>query len=135
MRLAIAYLRVRDMITLGKTFFPVLKFHWFNENIIVPEPPEPDDHKILTDDSIFLKALEGFLLVMSSDGDIVYTSENVSDYLGITQVDWKFVNSQNYSLFSDWFDGPKYFWIQSSMRSWWNQGNFINKKSRGGWDT
>jgi hypoxia-inducible factor 1 alpha len=68
MRLAIAYLRVRDMINL------------------VPEPPEPDDHKILVDDSIFLKSLEGFLVVMSSEGDIVYMSENVSDYLGITQV-------------------------------------------------
>jgi light-regulated signal transduction histidine kinase (bacteriophytochrome) len=38
------------------------------------------------DDSIFLKSLEGFLVVMSSEGDIVYMSENVSDYLGITQV-------------------------------------------------
>ncbi|RZC32855.1 hypothetical protein BDFB_005757, partial [Asbolus verrucosus] len=68
MRLAIAYLRVRDMISL------------------VPEPPEPDDHKILADESIFLKSLEGFLVVMSSEGDIVYMSENVSDYLGITQI-------------------------------------------------
>ncbi|XP_044264882.1 hypoxia-inducible factor 1-alpha isoform X3 [Tribolium madens] len=79
MRLAIAYLRVRDMITL------------------VPEPPEPDDHKILTDDSIFLKALEGFLLVMSSEGDIVYMSENVSEYLGISQIDLMGQNIYEYS--------------------------------------
>ncbi|KAJ3648941.1 hypothetical protein Zmor_020708 [Zophobas morio] len=79
MRLAIAYLRVRDMITL------------------VPEPPEPDDHKILTDESIFLKSIEGFLVVMSSEGDIVYMSENVSDYLGITQIDLMGQNIYEYS--------------------------------------
>jgi hypoxia-inducible factor 1 alpha len=79
MRLAIAYLRVRDMINL------------------VPEPPEPDDHKILVDDSIFLKSLEGFLVVMSSEGDIVYMSENVSDYLGITQIDLMGQNIFEYS--------------------------------------
>lgn len=44
----------------------------------VPEP--------LKDESVFLKSLEGFLLVISSEGDFVYLSENVSDYLGITQV-------------------------------------------------
>lgn len=38
------------------------------------------------DDSVFLKSLEGFLLVLSHEGDIVYLSENVTDYLGITQV-------------------------------------------------
>jgi hypoxia-inducible factor 1 alpha len=79
MRLAIAYLRVRDMINL------------------VPEPPEPDDHKILVDDSIFLKSLEGFLVVMSSEGDVVYMSENVSDYLGITQIDLMGQNIFEYS--------------------------------------
>lgn len=37
-------------------------------------------------DDIFLKALDGFVIILSSDGDIVYLSQNVSDYLGISQV-------------------------------------------------
>lgn len=37
-------------------------------------------------DTLFLKALEGFLLVVSADGDIIYISENVNKYLGLTQV-------------------------------------------------
>lgn len=34
----------------------------------------------------YLKALEGFLLVLSEDGDIIYISENVNKCLGLAQV-------------------------------------------------
>ena len=34
----------------------------------------------------YLKALEGFLMVLSEDGDIVYLSENVSKCMGLSQV-------------------------------------------------
>jgi len=34
----------------------------------------------------YLKALEGFLMVLSEDGDMVYLSENVSKSMGLTQV-------------------------------------------------
>lgn len=37
-------------------------------------------------DELFPKALNGFMLVLSSDGNMVYLSENVSDYLGVSQV-------------------------------------------------
>lgn len=33
-----------------------------------------------------LKALDGFLMILSQDGDVVYTSETVSKCLGISQV-------------------------------------------------
>lgn len=36
--------------------------------------------------SSYLKALEGFLMVLSEDGDIIYLSENVSKCLGLAQV-------------------------------------------------
>lgn len=36
--------------------------------------------------SSYLKALDGFLMVLSADGDIVYLSENVSKCLGLPQV-------------------------------------------------
>uniref|UniRef100_A0A673GQ52 Hypoxia-inducible factor 1-alpha n=1 Tax=Sinocyclocheilus rhinocerous TaxID=307959 RepID=A0A673GQ52_9TELE len=37
--------------------------------------------------SSYLKALDGFLMVLSADGDIVYLSENVSKCLGLPQID------------------------------------------------
>lgn len=32
------------------------------------------------------ETLDGFLLILTSDGDIAYVTDNVSDYLGITKV-------------------------------------------------
>lgn len=43
----------------------------------------------------FLKALDGFLLVLSADGDIVYLSENVSKCLGLPQVILSTLQIQN----------------------------------------
>uniref|UniRef100_A0A8C1YKV8 Hypoxia inducible factor 1 subunit alpha b n=1 Tax=Cyprinus carpio TaxID=7962 RepID=A0A8C1YKV8_CYPCA len=37
--------------------------------------------------SFYLKALEGFLMVLSEDGDMVYLSENVSKSMGLSQFD------------------------------------------------
>lgn len=36
--------------------------------------------------SSYLKALDGFLMVLSEDGDIIYLSENVNKCLGLAQV-------------------------------------------------
>jgi len=35
---------------------------------------------------VYLKALGGFLLVTTDDGELIYISENVQEYLGIVQV-------------------------------------------------
>ncbi|KAG8249652.1 Hypoxia-inducible factor 1-alpha [Homalodisca vitripennis] len=51
---------------------------------VIPVKPSPTDEQ---HDSLFLKALEGFLLVVSADGDIVFLSENVSEYLGLSQIE------------------------------------------------
>lgn len=37
-------------------------------------------------DELFSRALNGFMLVLSNDGNMIYLSENVSDYLGVSQV-------------------------------------------------
>ncbi|XP_043254659.1 protein similar-like [Colletes gigas] len=68
MRLAIAYLRVRSVVDTMST--PLLKSETSSEM-----------HEL------FSKALNGFMLVLSSDGSMVYLSENVSDYLGVCQLD------------------------------------------------
>jgi hypoxia-inducible factor 1 alpha len=40
----------------------------------------------LEDEHATLKSLDGFLLVLSVDGDITYVSENIAEHLGLTQV-------------------------------------------------
>lgn len=47
-------------------------------------PPATDCEDV--GDSLFLQALQGFLLVVSADGDMVFLSENVNQHLGLTQV-------------------------------------------------
>ncbi|XP_043665464.1 endothelial PAS domain-containing protein 1 isoform X2 [Vespula pensylvanica] len=68
MRLAIAYLKVRAVVdsipgTITKTETSVKM------------------------DELFPEALNGFMLVLSNDGNMVYLSENVSEYLGVSQMD------------------------------------------------
>lgn len=37
-------------------------------------------------ENLVMQAVDGFLLVLSADGDIIFVSENVADILGIQQV-------------------------------------------------
>lgn len=37
-------------------------------------------------DSLYLKSLEGFITVVTSDGDMIFLSENISKFMGLTQV-------------------------------------------------
>lgn len=60
-----------------------------------PVKPSPEMY-----DGLFLKALEGFLLVVSGDGDIVFLSENVQDYLGLSQVRMHHINVTVYLFYS-----------------------------------
>lgn len=54
---------------------------------------EVDDES--TVENFVMQALDGFLFVLSGDGDVTYVSENVSEYLGIQQVD---ISKQIYAL-------------------------------------
>ncbi|KAK1905805.1 Endothelial PAS domain containing protein 1, partial [Dissostichus eleginoides] len=38
-------------------------------------------------DSLYLKSLEGFITVVTSDGDMIFLSENINKFMGLTQVD------------------------------------------------
>uniref|UniRef100_A0A3Q3GPC3 Hypoxia-inducible factor 1-alpha n=1 Tax=Labrus bergylta TaxID=56723 RepID=A0A3Q3GPC3_9LABR len=64
MRLTISYLRMRKLLS-------------------TEEQTELDEQL----NSSYLKALEGFLMVLSEDGDMVYMSENVNKCLGLAQFD------------------------------------------------
>uniref|UniRef100_A0A8C1JI51 Hypoxia-inducible factor 1-alpha n=1 Tax=Cyprinus carpio TaxID=7962 RepID=A0A8C1JI51_CYPCA len=65
MRLTISYLRMRKLLS----------------------SEEKENELECQLNSFYLKALEGFLMVLSEDGDMVYLSENVSKSMGLTQFD------------------------------------------------
>lgn len=35
---------------------------------------------------LYLRILEGFLMVLSTEGDMIFLSDNISKYMGLTQV-------------------------------------------------
>ncbi|XP_061699004.1 hypoxia inducible factor 1 subunit alpha a isoform X2 [Syngnathoides biaculeatus] len=69
MRLTISYLRMRKLLGPDE----------------LKAEEESDLDTQLT--SSYLKALEGFLMVLSEDGDMIYLSENVNKCLGLAQFD------------------------------------------------
>ncbi|KAM7403077.1 hypothetical protein PAMA_003823 [Pampus argenteus] len=69
MRLIISYLRMRKLLGTD-----------------VPTAEEETELDIQLNSS-YLKALEGFLMVLSEDGDMIYLSENVNKCLGLAQFD------------------------------------------------
>ncbi|GAA6081446.1 endothelial PAS domain-containing protein 1b isoform X1, partial [Tachysurus ichikawai] len=38
-------------------------------------------------DSLYMKSLEGFISVVTSDGDMIFLSENINKFMGLTQVE------------------------------------------------
>lgn len=50
-----------------------------------PLPGEETDLDLQLNSS-YLKALDGFLMVLSEDGDMIYISENINKCLGLAQV-------------------------------------------------
>ncbi|XP_057714837.1 hypoxia inducible factor 1 subunit alpha a isoform X2 [Corythoichthys intestinalis] len=69
MRLTISYLRMRKLLG--------------SDESKAEEESELDTQL----NSSYLKALEGFLMVLSEDGDMIYLSENVNKCLGLAQFD------------------------------------------------
>nr|WNN25251.1 hypoxia-inducible factor 1 [Harrimaniidae sp.] len=78
MRLAISFLKMRSLIGEAAKHRPESKGTLTTTKNAVLEK---------TMDSYYLKALEGFIMVLTEEGDMAFLSENVSKYLGLTQVD------------------------------------------------
>ncbi|KAJ7341167.1 hypothetical protein JRQ81_004969 [Phrynocephalus forsythii] len=68
MRLAISFLRTHKLLSSVCT----------DEREV-----EPDQQM----DNLYLKALEGFIMVITQDGDMIFLSENISKFMGLTQVE------------------------------------------------
>ncbi|XP_075677093.1 uncharacterized protein LOC113793765 isoform X2 [Dermatophagoides pteronyssinus] len=73
-RIAINYLKIRSVIE---------PFNVNNNDTILDESIIDK----ITIDHSFLNTLNGFLFVLSKNGDIIYLSENVERYLGLNQID------------------------------------------------
>ncbi|XP_065078536.1 protein similar isoform X2 [Ochlerotatus camptorhynchus] len=98
MRLSIAYLKVRDMLELFPTINKLNKQHGSavdgeDDAMHADESDGEEDSKAalnelaLEKEKLALLSLDGFLLALSADGDITFVSENVLEYLGISQID------------------------------------------------
>ncbi|XP_055587328.1 protein similar [Uranotaenia lowii] len=92
MRLSIAFLKVREMLELFPSSVGNKKLNHAGE-IETNESDERLDTKLSLEDlameneNLALQTLDGFLLVLSADGEITFVSENVCEYLGISQID------------------------------------------------
>uniref|UniRef100_UPI0035902888 hypoxia-inducible factor 1-alpha-like n=1 Tax=Myxine glutinosa TaxID=7769 RepID=UPI0035902888 len=71
MRLAISYLHMQQLLKAAGTV----------------EGTTTDAQKQEAMDSLYPQALDGFVAVLTRDGDVVYLSENVTKYLGLSRVD------------------------------------------------
>lgn len=99
MRLSISFLKVREMLELFPTINEAKKKPSSEQFEAADSKPgdagyeDEKDSKIALDElaleneHIALQTLDGFLLVLSADGDVTYVSENVCEYLGIAQID------------------------------------------------
>ncbi|XP_041107674.1 endothelial PAS domain-containing protein 1-like isoform X2 [Polyodon spathula] len=67
MRLAISFLRTRKLV-----------------NSTWPGNESKSDKQM---DGLYLKALEGFIAVVTQDGDMIFISENINKIMGLTQVE------------------------------------------------
>ncbi|XP_076855841.1 endothelial PAS domain-containing protein 1 [Brachyhypopomus gauderio] len=67
MRLTLSFLRTRKLLASG----------------CVNRQPKED----IQMDTLYLKALQGFVLVVTSEGDMIFLSENVTKFIGLTQVE------------------------------------------------
>nr|XP_026489699.1 hypoxia-inducible factor 1-alpha-like isoform X1 [Vanessa tameamea] len=75
MRLAISYLRVRDVVSM------------LPEDKEAPTLQSPKGLEEVQSELSYMKALDGFVLVLSQQGDIVYCSDNIAEHLGVSQME------------------------------------------------
>lgn len=51
------------------------------------EKDTEEDSKTSEETNMFLRTLEGFLMILSTDGDMIFLSDNVSKYMGLSQTE------------------------------------------------
>lgn len=66
---------------------------YFTFRLVITGTPANDTETEKQMDSFYLKALEGFIMMVTQDGDIIFLSENTSKYMGLTQVSSNIVHN------------------------------------------
>ncbi|XP_052891248.1 protein similar [Anopheles moucheti] len=96
MRLSIAFLKARNMLELFPDLQAEGKIKVKEDNDVSMDSMDEfnrNETKLslktlgLEPETIALQTLDGFLIILSADGDVTYISENVSEHLGISQID------------------------------------------------
>jgi len=94
MRLAIATLKIEDMLQLFK----------FGDAANDKMADELFDN---VNENVVMKALDGFLIILSNEGDVIYVSENIQEYIGIQQIEiignpiWDYTHQCDHSEMRD----------------------------------
>ncbi|XP_037546851.1 endothelial PAS domain-containing protein 1 [Nematolebias whitei] len=93
-RLTLSYIRMHTLLQETAGISPELRKavrfeHGMKggQELICEIEKEMDDFMSLDETNMYLKILEGFLMVLSTSGDIIFLSENVSKYMGLTQTE------------------------------------------------
>ncbi|OCT77667.1 endothelial PAS domain protein 1 S homeolog isoform X2 [Xenopus laevis] len=74
-----------DKASIMRLTISFLRTHKVLSSVCVDRNIDTDSEKEM--DNLYLKALEGFVAVVTQDGDMIFLSENVNKYLGLTQVE------------------------------------------------
>ncbi|XP_069090117.1 endothelial PAS domain-containing protein 1 isoform X1 [Pleurodeles waltl] len=74
-----------DKASIMRLTISFLRTHKLLNSVCSDKKPEIDCDKQV--DNLYLKALEGFIAVVTQDGDMIFLSENIQKYMGLTQVE------------------------------------------------
>ncbi|XP_069464544.1 endothelial PAS domain-containing protein 1 [Ambystoma mexicanum] len=74
-----------DKASIMRLTISFLRTHKLLSSVCPDRKPEIEDDKQV--DNLYLKALEGFIAVITQDGDMIFLSENIHKYMGLTQVE------------------------------------------------
>uniref|UniRef100_A0A3Q3KXR2 Endothelial PAS domain protein 1 n=1 Tax=Mastacembelus armatus TaxID=205130 RepID=A0A3Q3KXR2_9TELE len=64
-----------------------LAVSYIRMHTLCDEQKEKENVKVLEETNMYLRILEGFLMVLSIEGDMVFLSDNVSKYIGLMQTE------------------------------------------------
>ncbi|XP_029953673.1 endothelial PAS domain-containing protein 1 [Salarias fasciatus] len=92
-RLTLSYMRIHTLLKENSGFIAQCRHRVKPQHAVKaggnsdPEPRESQDLGLLDESSLYMRILEGFLMVLSSDGNMVFLSDNVNKYMGLTQTE------------------------------------------------
>ncbi|XP_030558770.1 protein similar-like isoform X2 [Drosophila novamexicana] len=91
MRITIAYLKIRQMLEFVPNIREPIDMADGDATATLVKPKVENDSedwlKSAEASQLLKQTMDGFLVVLSNEGDVTYVSDNIIDYLGITKID------------------------------------------------